>query len=323
MTITQLHLANFLQLVEEAGSLTKLARKCGYDNAASLSQLKHRLEEQAEDEKARGIRPSLAAKLEAGMHKRKGWLNRDHRKDKEKAAAAEAARQERAAQAAAAAAPAFHMPAEGRAVSITRNTSETQITLSLNLDGTGQYRLDTGVPFLEHMLAQVARHGMIDLDITCKGDLHIDDHHTVEDIGIVLGQALKQALGNKVGIRRYGHAYVPLDEALSRVVIDLSGRPGLVYNIDFTRALIGRFDVDLFEEFFHGVVNHSMMTLHIDNLSGSNAHHQAETVFKAFGRALRMAAEYDPRMAGQTPSTKGTLSDESVAVEKEEAQSEE
>ena len=322
MTITQLHLANFLQLVEEAGSLTKLARKCGYDNAASLSQLKRRLEEQAEDEKARGIRPSLAAKLEAGMHKRKGWLNRDHSKDKEKAAAAEAARQERAAQAAAAAAPAFHMPAEGRAVSITRNTSETQITLSLNLDGTGQYRLDTGVPFLEHMLAQVARHGMIDLDITCKGDLHIDDHHTVEDIGIVLGQALKQALGSKAGIRRYGHAYVPLDEALSRVVIDLSGRPGLVYNIDFTRALIGRFDVDLFEEFFHGVVNHSMMTLHIDNLSGSNAHHQAETVFKAFGRALRMAAEYDPRMAGQTPSTKGTLSDESVAVEKEEAQSE-
>ena len=322
MTITQLHLANFLQLVEEAGSLTKLARKCGYDNAASLSQLKRRLEEQAEDEKARGIRPSLAAKLEAGMHKRKGWLNRDHSKDREKAAAAEAARQERAAQAAAAAAPAFHMPAEGRAVSITRNTSETQITLSLNLDGTGQYRLDTGIPFLEHMLAQVARHGMIDLDITCKGDLHIDDHHTVEDIGIVLGQALKQALGSKAGIRRYGHAYVPLDEALSRVVIDLSGRPGLVYNIDFTRALIGRFDVDLFEEFFHGVVNHSMMTLHIDNLSGHNAHHQAETVFKAFGRALRMAAEYDPRMAGQTPSTKGTLSDESVAVEKEEAQSE-
>ena len=325
MTITQLHLANFLQLVEEAGSLTKLARKCGYDNAASLSQLKRRLEEQAEDEKARGIRPSLAAKLEAGMHKRKGWLNRDHSKDKEKAAAAEAARQERATQAAAVAAPAFQMPAEGRVVSITRNTSETQISLSLNLDGTGQYRLDTGVPFLEHMLAQVARHGMIDLDITCKGDLHIDDHHTVEDIGIVLGQALKQALGSKAGIRRYGHAYVPLDEALSRVVIDLSGRPGLVYNIDFTRALIGRFDVDLFEEFFHGVVNHSMMTLHIDNLSGSNAHHQAETVFKAFGRALRMAAEYDPRMAGQTPSTKGTLSDESVAVEvtvEEEAQSE-
>lgn len=325
MTITQLHLANFLQLVEEAGSLTKLARKCGYDNAASLSQLKRRLEEQAEDEKARGIRPSLAAKLEAGMHKRKGWLNRDHSKDKEKAAAAEAARQERAAQEAATAAPAFHMPAEGRAVSITRNTSETQITLSLNLDGTGQYRFDTGVPFLEHMLAQVARHGMIDLDITCKGDLHIDDHHTVEDIGIVLGQALKQALGSKAGIRRYGHAYVPLDEALSRVVIDLSGRPGLVYNIDFTRALIGRFDVDLFEEFFHGVVNHSMMTLHIDNLSGHNAHHQAETVFKAFGRALRMAAEYDPRMAGQTPSTKGTLSDESVAVEvtvEKEAQSE-
>lgn len=322
MTITQLHLANFLQLVEEAGSLTKLARKCGYDNAASLSQLKRRLEEQAEDEKARGIRPSLAAKLEAGMHKRKGWLNRDHSKDKEKAAAAEAARQERAAQAATAAAPAFHIPAEGRAVSITRNTSETQITLSLNLDGTGQYRFDTGVPFLEHMLAQVARHGMIDLDITCKGDLHIDDHHTVEDIGIVLGQALKQALGSKAGIRRYGHAYVPLDEALSRVVIDLSGRPGLVYNIDFTRALIGRFDVDLFEEFFHGVVNHSMMTLHIDNLSGHNAHHQAETVFKAFGRALRMAVEYDPRMMGQTPSTKGTLSEESVQEEAEAASEE-
>ena len=307
MTITQLHLANFLQLVEEAGSLTKLARKCGYDNAASLSQLKRRLEEQAEDEKARGIRPSLAAKLEAGMHKRKGWLNRDHSKDREKAAAAEAARQERAAQAAAAAAPAFHMPAEGRAVSITRNTSETQITLSLNLDGTGQYRFDTGVPFLEHMLAQVARHGMIDLDITCKGDLHIDDHHTVEDIGIVLGQALKQALGSKAGIRRYGHAYVPLDEALSRVVIDFSGRPGLVWEVPFTRALIGRFDVDLAREFFQGLVNHAKMTLHVDNLRGINAHHQCETVFKAFGRALRMAAEPDPRTAGQVPSTKGSL----------------
>lgn len=307
MTITQLHLANFLQLVEEAGSLTKLARKCGYDNAASLSQLKRRLEEQAEDEKARGIRPSLAAKLEAGMHKRKGWLNRDHSKDKEKAAAAEAARQERAAQAAAAVAPAFHMPAEGRAVSITRNTSETQITVSLNLDGTGKARFDTGIPFLEHMLDQIARHGLIDLDIVCHGDLHIDDHHSVEDIGITLGQALKAALGDKIGIRRYGHSYVPLDEALSRVVLDLSGRAGLEYHIDFTRATIGKFDVDLFSEFFHGLVNHAMITLHIDNLRGKNAHHQAETVFKAFGRALRMAVEYDERMAGKMPSTKGTL----------------
>lgn len=307
MTITQLHLANFLQLVEEAGSLTKLARKCGYDNAASLSQLKRRLEEQAEDEKARGIRPSLAAKLEAGMHKRKGWLNRDHSKDKEKAAAAEAARQERAAQAAAVAAPAFHMPAEGRAVSITRNTSETQITVSLNLDGTGKARFDTGIPFLEHMLDQIARHGLIDLDIVCHGDLHIDDHHSVEDIGITLGQALKAALGDKIGIRRYGHSYVPLDEALSRVVLDLSGRAGLEYHIDFTRATIGKFDVDLFSEFFHGLVNHAMITLHIDNLRGKNAHHQAETVFKAFGRSLRMAVEYDERMAGKMPSTKGTL----------------
>ncbi|HEZ3759613.1 TPA: imidazoleglycerol-phosphate dehydratase HisB, partial [Neisseria meningitidis] len=188
-----------------------------------------------------------------------------------------------------------------------RNTCETQITVSINLDGSGKSRLDTGVPFLEHMIDQIARHGMIDIDISCKGDLHIDDHHTAEDIGITLGQAIRQALGDKKGIRRYGHSYVPLDEALSRVVIDLSGRPGLVYNIEFTRALIGRFDVDLFEEFFHGIVNHSMMTLHIDNLSGKNAHHQAETVFKAFGRALRMAVEHDPRMAGQTPSTKGTL----------------
>ncbi len=194
-----------------------------------------------------------------------------------------------------------------RTATVTRNTSETQITVSINLDGTGQARFDTGVPFLEHMLDQIARHGLIDLDIVCKGDLHIDDHHTVEDIGITLGQALKQALGDKMGIRRYGHAYVPLDEALSRVVLDLSGRPGLEYNIEFTRALIGKFDVDLFSEFFHGLVNHAMMTLHIDNLRGKNAHHQAETVFKAFGRALRMAVEHDERMANKMPSTKGTL----------------
>lgn len=305
MTKTQLHLTNFYQLVEEAGSLTALARKCGYDNSASLSQLKRRLETQAEDESARGIRPSLAAKLEAGMGKRKGWLGRDHSKDKEKAVAritAEAAEN-------------FIMPSEvvisteGRFVTVTRNTRETQITLSLNLDGTGQSRLDTGVPFLSHMLDQIARHGMIDLEITCKGDTYVDDHHTVEDIGIVFGQALKQALGDKAGIRRYGHAYVPLDESLSRVVLDLSGRPGLIYNVDFVRAWIGRFDVDLFSEFFHGIVNHSMMTLHIDNLRGNNAHHQAETVFKAFGRALREAVEPDARLAGGMPSTKGTLTD--------------
>lgn len=194
-----------------------------------------------------------------------------------------------------------------RTATVTRHTSETQISVSINLDGSGKARFDTGIPFLEHMLDQIARHGLIDLDITCRGDLHIDDHHSVEDIGITLGQALKQALGDKRGICRYGHAYVPLDEALSRVVLDLSGRPGLTYNIEYTRAVIGRFDVDLFSEFFHGLVNHSMMTLHIDNLRGHNAHHQAETVFKAFGRALRMAIEPDPRMAGQMPSTKGTL----------------
>jgi len=194
-------------------------------------------------------------------------------------------------------------------VSVTRDTKETQITITINLDGSGQGRFDTGVPFLEHMLDQIARHGMIDLDVTCKGDLHIDDHHTVEDIGIVFGQALKQALGDKMGVRRYGHSYVPLDEALSRVVLDLSGRPGLVYNLTFSRAWIGKFDVDLFEEFFHGVVNHAMITLHIDNLSGTNAHHQAETVFKAFGRALRMAVEFDERMTGKIPSTKGLLSE--------------
>ena len=194
-----------------------------------------------------------------------------------------------------------------RTATVTRNTSETQITVSLNLDGKGIGRFDTGVPFLDHMLDQISRHGLIDLDIVARGDTHIDDHHTVEDIGITLGQALKQALGDKVGITRYGMSYVPLDEALSRVVLDLSGRPGLTYNIDFTRAAIGQFDVDLFSEFFHGLVNHSMMTLHIDNLRGINAHHQAETVFKAFGRALRMAVAFDERMAGVMPTTKGTL----------------
>ncbi|WP_373753492.1 imidazoleglycerol-phosphate dehydratase HisB [Neisseria weixii] len=311
MNKTKRHLDNLYLLIEEAGSLTKLARQCGYENAASLSQLKRRLEEQVDDEKARGIRPSLAQKLEQGMSKRKGWLDRDHSKDKEKDAA-----QEQAAETANLTLIQGGMPSEnsvvqiateGRYVSVTRNTSETQISVQLNLDGSGIGRFDTGVPFLDHMLDQIARHGLIDLDIVCKGDLHIDDHHTVEDIGITVGQALKQALGNKMGIRRYGHAYVPLDEALSRVVLDLSGRPGLEYNIEFTRAMIGRFDVDLFSEFFHGLVNHSMMTLHIDNLRGKNAHHQAETVFKAFGRALRMAVEYDERMTGKMPSTKGTL----------------
>ena len=194
-----------------------------------------------------------------------------------------------------------------RTATVTRNTLETQITATVNLDGSGVGRFDTGVPFLDHMMDQIARHGLIDLDITARGDLHIDAHHTVEDIGITLGQAFAKAIGDKKGIRRYGHAYVPLDEALSRVVIDLSGRPGLQYHIPFTRAAIGGFDVDLFREFFHGFVNHSMVTLHIDNLRGVNSHHQAETVFKAFGRALRMAVEFDERMAGQTPSTKGTL----------------
>ncbi len=194
-----------------------------------------------------------------------------------------------------------------RQVSVTRNTTETQITLTLNLDGKGIGIFDTGVPFLDHMLDQICRHGLIDLEVHAKGDLYIDAHHTVEDIGITLGQALKQALGDKAGIRRYGHSYVPLDEALSRVVLDLSGRPGLTYNVEFTRALIGNFDVDLFIEFFNGLVNHGMITLHIDNLRGINAHHQAETIFKALGRALRMAVEYDERMAGMMPSTKGTL----------------
>ncbi|MBT2970044.1 MAG: imidazoleglycerol-phosphate dehydratase [gamma proteobacterium symbiont of Ctena orbiculata] len=194
-----------------------------------------------------------------------------------------------------------------RTAQIERNTLETQISLSLNLDGSGDARLDTGVPFLDHMLDQVARHGLIDLSIKAKGDLHIDAHHTVEDVGISLGQAIAKAVGDKKGINRYGHAYVPLDEALSRVVIDFSGRPGLVYELAFSRARIGDFDVDLFQEFFQGLVNHAGLTLQIDNLRGSNAHHQAETVFKAFGRALRMALQPDPRMVEQIPSTKGSL----------------
>ena len=188
-----------------------------------------------------------------------------------------------------------------------RDTLETRIRVELNLDGTGTGHFATGLPFLDHMLDQVARHGVIDLDIQAEGDLHIDAHHTVEDIGITLGQALARALGDKKGIRRYGHAYVPLDEALSRVVIDFSGRPGLEMHADFRRSHIGQFDVDLFREFFQGLVNHAQMTLHIDNIRGHNAHHVAETIFKAFGRALRMAAEPDPRMGGVTPSTKGAL----------------
>jgi imidazoleglycerol-phosphate dehydratase len=194
-----------------------------------------------------------------------------------------------------------------RTASIERNTLETQITVSVNLDGTGQAKFDTGVPFLEHMMDQIARHGLIDLEIIAKGDLHIDAHHTVEDIGITLGQAFAKAVGNKKGIRRYGHAYVPLDEALSRVVLDLSGRPGIEFNVDFVRSTIGEFDVDLFHEFFQGFINHALVTLHVDNLRGHNAHHQAETVFKAFGRALRMALEVDPRMGEVIPSTKGSL----------------
>ena len=194
-----------------------------------------------------------------------------------------------------------------RTANIQRNTNETQIAVAVNLDGTGRAKLNTSVPFLDHMLDQIARHGLIDLEITAKGDTHIDDHHTVEDIGIALGQALRQAWGDKVGICRYGHAFVPLDESLSRVVLDLSGRAGLFFSVPFSRAKVGAFDVDLVEEFFHGLVNHAMITVHIDNLRGTNAHHQAETVFKAFGRALRMAIDFDPRRAGQMPSTKGTL----------------
>ena len=197
--------------------------------------------------------------------------------------------------------------AAGRTAAIQRNTKETQIRVEVNLDGTGIGRLDSGVPFLDHMLDQVVRHGLVDLVVEAKGDLHIDAHHTVEDIGITLGQAMHKALGDKKGIRRYGHAYVPLDEALSRVVIDLSGRPGLEFHVPFTRAMIGHFDVDLAHEFFQGFVNHALVTLHIDNLRGQNAHHQCETVFKAFARALRMALEIDPRQGGALPSTKGAL----------------
>jgi imidazoleglycerol-phosphate dehydratase len=190
---------------------------------------------------------------------------------------------------------------------VVRNTKETQIRVLLDLDGTGAVRLATGLPFLEHMLEQIARHGLLDMEIEAKGDLHIDAHHTVEDVGIALGQAFAKAVGDKAGVFRYGHAYVPLDEALSRVVVDLSGRPGLEYHVQYTRALIGEFDVDLMREFFQGFVNHAMVTLHIDNLRGGNAHHQCETIFKAFGRALRMAIQADPRSAGVVPSTKGTL----------------
>ena len=194
-----------------------------------------------------------------------------------------------------------------RSAKVSRNTLETRITAELNLDGSGQAKFDTGLPFLDHMLDQIARHGLLDINILAKGDLHIDAHHTVEDIGITLGQAFNQAIGDKKGLRRYGHAYVPLDESLSRAVLDISGRPGLVFNCEFVRDSIGEFDVDLINEFFQGFVNHALVTLHIDNLAGNNAHHQAETIFKAFGRALRMALELDPRMSGVMPSTKGML----------------
>jgi imidazoleglycerol-phosphate dehydratase len=194
-----------------------------------------------------------------------------------------------------------------RQAEITRNTNETRISVKINLDGTGQAKLHTGIGFFDHMLDQIARHGLIDLDIHADGDLHIDGHHTVEDVGIALGQAFAKAVGDKKGIRRYGHAYVPLDEALSRVVVDFSGRPGLVMHVPFKSGMIGSFDSQLAYEFFQGFVNHALVTLHIDNLRGENAHHQAETVFKAFARALRMALEIDPRAAGQIPSTKGTL----------------
>ncbi|RYE78774.1 imidazoleglycerol-phosphate dehydratase HisB [Noviherbaspirillum suwonense] len=194
-----------------------------------------------------------------------------------------------------------------RIAEVVRNTNETQIRCAINLDGSGKQNLNTGVPFLDHMLDQIVRHGLIDIDIQATGDLHIDAHHTVEDVGITLGMAVAKAVGDKKGLRRYGHAYVPLDEALSRVVIDFSGRPGIEFHVPFTRSMIGNFDVDLVHEFFQGFVNHALITLHIDNLRGVNAHHQCETVFKAFGRALRMAAELDPRAAGTIPSTKGSL----------------
>jgi imidazoleglycerol-phosphate dehydratase len=194
-----------------------------------------------------------------------------------------------------------------RTATVVRNTNETKISVSINLDGTGQTKFDTGVPFLEHMMDQIGRHGLIDLEVNCEGDLHIDDHHTTEDIGITIGQAFAEALGDKRGIRRYGHAYVPLDEALSRVVVDFSGRPTLMHKVDYRRARIGGFDVDLFDEFFHGFVNHARITLHIDSIKGKNAHHIAETIFKAFGRAMRQALEHDERIAGVIPSTKGSL----------------
>jgi imidazoleglycerol-phosphate dehydratase len=194
-----------------------------------------------------------------------------------------------------------------RTAQVSRDTAETRIKVSLNLDGTGQSRLNTGIGFFDHMLDQIARHGLIDLDVQCEGDLHIDGHHTVEDVGICIGQAVRQAVGDKKGITRYGHSYVPLDEALSRVVIDFSGRPGLAIDVDFSSAMIGQFDTQLLHEFFQGFVNHAFVTLHVDNLKGVNAHHQAETIFKAFGRALRMALTPDARAAGQIPSTKGSL----------------
>ncbi len=196
---------------------------------------------------------------------------------------------------------------EPRRAKVARNTNETQVSVEIDLDGSGATRIATGVPFLDHMLDQIGRHGVFDLEIAAKGDLHIDAHHTVEDVGIALGQAFWKALGERKGIRRYGHAYVPLDEALSRVVVDISGRPGLEFHVAFARPLVGAFDVDLVHEFFQGFVNHALVTLHVDNLRGDNAHHQAETAFKAFGRALRMAVERDPRIAGAVPSTKGTL----------------
>ncbi|MBP7537543.1 imidazoleglycerol-phosphate dehydratase HisB [Ottowia beijingensis] len=199
------------------------------------------------------------------------------------------------------------MTIEARTATVSRDTAETKITVTLNLDGTGQSKLATGIGFFDHMLDQIARHGLIDLDVQCKGDLHIDGHHTVEDVGICIGQAVRQAVGDKKGLTRYGHSYVPLDEALSRVVVDFSGRPGLALNAQFTAGMIGQLDTQLIHEFFQGFVNHAHVTLHIDNLKGINAHHQAETIFKAFGRALRMALTPDPRMAGTVPSTKGVL----------------